>query len=238
MKERKRKAVCPFFIMLMDAALVNINGDTLQTLEIVVLLTVVSLLPSILIMMTSFTRTIIVISFLRSAMGTQQTPPNMVLVGIAIFLTLFIMQPTLTEINEVAYEPYVNEEITLEVAIDRASDPLRSFMLRQTDIDALNLFLDFSETPRPANDAEANELSLMVVVPAFMTSELSRAFTMGFLLYIPFLLIDIVVSSTLMSVGMIMLPPAMIAMPFKLLLFIVVNGWEMLFSSIVISFTG
>lgn len=214
-------------------SLINVNGNQVPTLDILLTLTIISLLPSLLVMVTSFARTVIILSFLRNAMGVQQTPPNMVLVGIAIFLTLFIMDPVIKQINTEAYTPYKNQEITQEEAIERAQIPLKTFMLNNTEEDSLKLFLDMSETEDMENRVE---LPMTVIIPSFMTSELKRGFTAGFLLYIPFLLIDIVVSSTLMSMGMMMLPPAMISMPFKLLLFVTVDGWELLFSTIVNSF--
>ncbi len=214
-------------------SLINVNGNQVPTLDILLMLTVISLLPSLLIMVTSFVRTVIILSFLRNAMGVQQTPPNMVLVGIAIFLTLFIMDPVIKQINTEAYTPYKNQEITQEEAIARAQVPLKEFMLTNTEKSSLQLFVDMSDAEEVENEVD---LPMTVVIPAFMTSELKRGFTAGFLLYIPFLLIDIVVSSTLMSMGMMMLPPAMISMPFKLLLFVTVNGWELLFSTIVNSF--
>ena len=214
-------------------ALVNINGEQVPTLELLLMLTLISLLPSLLIMCTSFMRTIIMLSFLRNAMGIQQSPPNMVLVGIALFLTLFIMTPVINEINETAYQPYVREEITQQEAWTRAQGPLKRFMLRNTEEDTLNMFMDMGNAEAVET---AEELPLTVVIPSFMTTELKRAFTAGFLLYIPFLLIDIIVSSTLMSMGMMMLPPAMISLPFKLLLFVTVDGWQLLFSTIVKGF--
>ena len=227
-------------------SLINVNGEQVPTLDILLMLTIISLLPSLLLMMTSFMRTIIILSFLRTAMGVQQTPPNMVLVGISIFLTLFIMNPVISDINTQAYTPYKNNEITQEVALERAQVPLKRFMLRNTTDSSLRLFTDIAgqEVPDEADfeDQDAYVDALMdmpmtVVIPSFMTSELKRAFTAGFLLYIPFLLIDIVVSSTLMSMGMMMLPPAMISMPFKLLLFILLDGWQLLFSTLVAGFT-
>lgn len=218
---------------LANDALVNINGEQVPTLELLLMLTLISLLPSLLIMTTSFMRTIIMLSFLRNAMGIQQSPPNMVLVGIALFLTLYIMTPVIDEINETAYQPYVNEEITQQEAWERAQVPLKEFMLRNTEEDTLNLFMDMGNAEAVEN---AVDLPLTIVIPSFMTTELKRAFMAGFLLYIPFLLIDIIVSSTLMSMGMMMLPPAMISLPFKLLLFVTVNGWELLFSTIAGSF--
>lgn len=214
-------------------SLINVNGNQVPTLDILLMLTVISLLPSLLIMVTSFARTVIILSFLRNAIGVQQTPPYMVLVGIAIFLTLFIMDPVIKQINTEAYTPYKNQEITQEEAIARAQVPLKEFMLTNTEESSLKLFVDMSGVEETENRVD---LPMTVVIPSFMTSELKRGFTAGFLLYIPFLLIDIVVSSTLMSMGMMMLPPAMISMPFKLLLFVTVNGWELLFSTIVNSF--
>lgn len=217
----------------MSDALININGNNVQTLEILFMLTTVALLPSILIMMTSFTRIIIVLSFLRSALGTQQTPPNTVLVGISLFLTLFIMSPVIDDINTNAYIPYKNEQITQAEALTNASVPVKNFMLKQTEISSLNLFLDFAKVEQPEN---LEQLPMKVVIPSFMTSELKRAFIIGFLIFIPFLLIDIVVSSTLMSMGMIMLPPAMISLPFKILLFVTIDGWQLMFSTLVQGF--
>ena len=222
----------------MTESLINVNGQNVQALEILFLTTMITLLPSLLVMMTSFTRYIISFSFLRSAIGTQQTPPNMVLVGMALFLTLFTMAPVVTQIQKEAYEPYKQEEISQEEFLDRAQVPLKEFMLRNTKTSTLNMFCDLAKVdlPENVNMEEAMKLPLRVVVPSFMTCELQRAFEIGLLLYIPFMLIDIVVSSTLMSMGMIMLPPSMISMPFKLLLFVTVNGWELLISSLVQSF--
>ncbi len=216
--------------------LININGDSVQTLQILFLTTLITLLPSLLVMMTSFTRYVVVFSFLRSAMGTQQTPPNMVLVGMAIFLTLFTMSPVISDIQTNAYEPYLEEQITQEEFFSRAQVPLKNFMLRNTEPAAVNMFCDLAGIDAPADADEAMALPMRVVIPSFMTTELKRAFEIGFFLYLPFMLIDIVVSSTLMSMGMIMLPPSMISMPFKLLLFITINGWELLFSTLVQGF--
>ena len=209
------------------------NGNQVPTLDILLMLTVISLLPSLLIMVTSFARTVIILSFLRNAIGVQQTPPNMVIVGIAIFLTLFIMDPVIKEINTQAYTPYKNQEISQEEAIARAQIPLKEFMLTNTEKSSLNMYVEMSGNEEVE---EVTELPMTVIIPSFITSELKKGFTAGFLLYIPFLLIDIVVSSTLMSMGMMMLPPAMISMPFKLLLFVTVDGWQLLFSTIVNSF--
>ncbi len=217
----------------MSDSFITINGGRVPTLEILFLLTILMLLPSIVIMMTSFTRTVIILSFLRNALGIQQTPPNMVLVGISLFLTLFIMNPVISTIKTEAYEPYIKEEITDEEALQRMEEPIKEFMLKQTEIDTLHMFQELSGTEAVE---EPKELSLVVVIPSFMTSELKRAFIAGFLIFLPFLLIDIVVSTTLMSMGMMMLPPAMISLPFKILLFISVDGWNLLFESIAKSF--
>lgn len=217
-----------------------VGVDASQPLEIILLLTLLALAPSLLIMMTCFTRIVIVLSFLRSAMQTQSTPPNMVITGMALFLTLFIMAPVFGEINEVAYQPYVNEEITTEQALEAAAGPIKSFMLKQTSQDDLDFFIDLAniETPEGGFTEEyiQSELSLTVIVPSFMISELKRAFQMGFMLFIPFLIIDIVVGSTLMSMGMMMLPPAMISMPFKILIFVLADGWNLLIGSVVSSY--
>lgn len=217
-----------------------IGVDASQPLEIIMLLTLIALAPSLLIMMTCFTRIIIVLGFLRTAMQTQNTPPNMVLTGLALFLTLFIMAPVFAEINEIAYQPYVSEELTTEEALEAASVPLKRFMLKQTTNDDLNFFLELSKTEPPeggyTQEYIENDLSLTVIVPSFMISELKRAFQMGFMIFLPFLIIDIVVGSTLMSMGMMMLPPAMISMPFKILIFVLADGWNLLIGSIVTSY--
>lgn len=216
--------------------LININGDSVQTLEVIFLTTLITLLPSLVVMMTSFTRYIIVFSFARSAIGTQQTPPNMVLVGMALLLTLFTMGPVIDEIRTDAYTPYTQEQITQEQFFDRAGVPLKRFMLRQTENSSLKMYCELAKVETPKDEAGVMALPMRIVVSSFMTSELKRAFEIGFYLYIPFLLIDIVVSSTLMSMGMIMLPPSMISTPFKLLLFITLGGWELLFSTLVKGF--
>ncbi|MBE6909689.1 MAG: flagellar type III secretion system pore protein FliP [Ruminococcaceae bacterium] len=216
--------------------LININGDSVQTLEVIFLTTMLMLLPSVVVMMTSFTRYIITFSFLRNAMGTQQTPPNIVLIGLALFLTLFTMTPVIDQINEEAWKPYTDEQITQEEFFSRAQVPLKQFMVRNTETSALRLFCNMAGEEIPDSVETGTNLPLRVVTPAFATSELKRAFEFGLYLYIPFLLIDIIVSSTLMSMGMIMLPPAMISTPFKLLLFISINGWELLFSTLIQTF--
>ncbi|HBL83422.1 MAG: flagellar biosynthetic protein FliP [Clostridiales bacterium GWF2_38_85] len=207
-------------------------GNT-DTLDIIFSLTFIALIPSILIMTTSFTRIIIVISILRNAIGLQQTPPNQVLIGISLFLSLFIMSPVVDDINIEAYTPYKNGEITQEQMLENAMDPLREFMLKQTKNEDLNFFLDISDSERPE---DYNEISTTVIIPAFITSELKRAFIIGFLLYLPFLIIDMVVASTLMSMGMVMLPPTMISLPFKLMLFVLIDGWQLTFQTLVAGF--
>ena len=217
-------------------AWINVNGENVQTLQILFMTTLLALLPSMVVMMTSFTRYIISFSFLRSAMGLQQNPPNMVLVGMALFLTLFTMSPVISEIQSTAYGPYVAEEITQEEFVDRAEVPLKEFMLRNTEQSSLNLFCQLAGLDTPGDTETGVELPLRIIVPSFMTTELKRAFQIGFYLYIPFLLIDVVVASALMSMGMIMLPPSMISMPFKLLLFLTLDGWQLLFSELVQGF--
>ena len=220
----------------MPEGLINVNGSNVQTLEILFLTTLIALLPSILVMMTSFTRIVISLSFLRTAMGTQQNPPNTVLIGISLFLTLFIMNPVLSDIKQNAYDPYTRQEITQQEAIERAKVPLKDFMLRQTEPSSIKMFCEMAGVDAPETTEEASQLAMRVVIPSYMTSELKRAFEIGFLLYLPFLLIDIVVSSTLMSMGMIMLPPAMISMPTRYLRVITVDGWQLMFSSLVQGF--
>ena len=208
----------------MNELITGLNGGNVPALDIIMLLTFAALLPSIVVMMSSFMRIIIILSFTRNAMGVQQTPPNMVLTGMALFLSLYIMSPVIGQINTVAYEPYKNGEITQQEAVSRMADPLKH---------TLDHFVQMS---KQEVKKDVKEYPLTVVVPAFMTSELKKGFLAGFLIYLPFLLIDIVVSTTLMSMGMVMLPPTMVSLPFKLLLFITVNGWELLFSSLVQSF--
>lgn len=211
-------------------------------LDALLLVALLALFPSILVMVTSFLRIIIVLSFLRSAMGTQQSPPNQVLIGLALFLTLFIMRPVINEIREQAYDPYRAGTITQQQALERAEVPLKEFMLRQTYTEDINLFLSIANdgvgmelVETPTNE-DLMALDLTIIVPAFATSELKRAFTAGFILCLPFLIIDMVVSSALMSMGMVMLPPATISLPFKIMLFVLVDGWGLLFSSLVASF--
>ncbi|MCH7500648.1 MAG: flagellar type III secretion system pore protein FliP [Nitrospina sp.] len=208
--------------------------DTLSTaLQIMLLLTVLTLAPSILILMTSFSRFVIVLSFLRQAMGTQQTPPTQVLIGLALFLTFFVMSPVLTEINDKALQPYLNEEITQMKAFEIAQVPLKSFMLRQTREKDLALFVNMAAGEKPQT---LDDVQMQSVVPAFVISELKTAFQIGFLIYIPFLILDMVVASILLSMGMMMLPPVLISLPFKLMLFVMVDGWHLTVGSLIKSF--
>lgn len=221
--------------MKASAATVNVdvNGQGVNTLEIIEMMTILALLPTILIMTSCFTRIVIVLSFLRNALGLQSTPPNQVIIGISLFLTLFIMSPVVTKINTEAYQPYKESKITQQEFLHRASVPLKEFMLKNTKTQDLSLFRNLGKVK---DSVAPKDLSITVVIPAFMTSELKRAFIIGFLLYIPFLVIDMIVSSTLMSMGMVMLPPNMVSMPFKLLLFILVDGWDLLFKTLATSF--
>lgn len=203
------------------------------SLKILALLTVLSLAPAIMILLTSFTRIVIVFSFLRNALATQQMPPNQVLVGLALFLTFFIMTPVWSDINQNALQPYINNEISQEIALERAQEPLKKFMLSHTREKDLALFVNYSEMPKPQSP---EDLPISVIIPAFTISELKTAFTIGFILYIPFMVIDMVVASVLMSMGMMMLPPMMISLPFKLLLFVLVDGWNLLVETLLRGF--
>lgn len=226
-----------------DIAAGDVEGSAFGPLEMLFLLVILALAPSILIMMTSFTRILIVLSFLRNALGTQQSPPNQIIIGMALMLSLFVMTPVLDDINEVAYKPFKDGTITQEVAIERGIRPLKVFMLKQTKVKELNLFLSISDAESKIDfttienpEELVDTLGLEIIVPSFITSELNRAFTIGFLLFIPFLIIDMVVSSTLMSMGMVMLPPSMIALPFKIMTFVLVDGWGLLFGTLVKGF--
>ena len=203
------------------------------TLQILLIITVISLAPSILVMETSFTRIIIVLHFVRTAIGTQSSPPNNVLIGLSLFLTLFIMSPVIAQIKTEAYDPLVAEEITQQEALERGIQPLREFMLKQTRQDDLRLFMDIAKI-EPVESVD--ELSITIIIPAFIISELRAAFIIGFLIYVPFIVIDMVVSSVLMSMGMMMLPPTTISMPFKILLFILADGWNLVIGQLVNSF--
>ncbi len=208
------------------------NGGVVTSIQIILLLTILTLAPSILIMMTCFTRIIIVLSFVRRALSLQTVPPNQVLIGLALFLTLFVMSPTITEIKVNAYDPFVAGEINQTEAFEAASDPLRTFMLRQVRTKDLKLFIDISGQ----GSLEAYEdIPLPVLIPAFIISEIKTGFEIGFLLFIPFIVIDMIVASTLMALGMMMLPPVMISLPFKILLFIMVDGWNLIIEKLIMS---
>lgn len=206
---------------------------TVDTVKLLIFLTVLTLAPSFLILTTCFTRIIVVLSFLRSALGTQQTPPNQLLIGLALFLTVFIMQPVYSQVKETAIDPFIADEITQEEAFDNAAIPMKDFMLKQTREKDLALFLRAQGADNVDNPMD---LSLTTVVPAFAISELKTAFSIGFIIFIPFIVIDMVVASILMSMGMMMLPPVMISLPFKILLFVLVDGWYLVVESLLESF--
>lgn len=212
----------------------NSDAESVSTsVKLLLLLTVLSLAPSILILMTCFTRIIIVLSFVRTSLATQQMPPNQVLLGIALFLTFFIMAPTFTEVNEQALTPLFNEEIQLEEAYERAAIPFKEFMSKHTRQKDLALFLNYAGMDRPET---VEDIPLTALVPAYAISEIKTAFQIGFMIFIPFLVIDMVVASVLMSMGMMMLPPVMISLPFKILLFVLVDGWYLIIKSLLQSF--
>jgi flagellar biosynthetic protein FliP len=204
-----------------------------NTVSIILMLTVLSIAPAILVLMTSFTRIVIVLSFVRTSLATQQMPPNQVLIGLALFMTLFVMSPTLSDINKQAFQPYLKGEITQTAALQKAALPMKHFMGAQVREKDLKLFLDYSKAVRPTG---IDDTPLTALIPAFAIGELKRAFEMGFMIFIPFLVIDMVISSTLMAMGMMMLPPVMISLPFKILLFILVDGWYLVVKSLLLSF--
>ena len=216
-----------------DGQASNGNSQFALSVQLLIALTVLSLVPAILMLATSFTRIVVVLSLLRNAIGIPNLPPNQVIMGLSLFLTLFVMTPTFTEANNNALQPFLNNTIDQNTAIQRGIDPFRTFMLKETRQEDLQVFIDLSKEPRPAT---AQDVSLEVLLPAFVVSELKTAFTMGFLLYIPFLIIDLVVASALMSMGMVMVSPTQIALPFKLLLFVMVDGWVLVVQSLVRSF--
>ncbi|SFF96086.1 flagellar biosynthetic protein FliP [Desulfotomaculum arcticum] len=207
--------------------------QVVNSIKILVMLTLLSLVPAFLMMMTSFTRIVVVLSLLRSAVGTQQTPPNQVIIGLALFLTIFIMSPVFKQVNEQAVQPYLANQISQQQAWDKAYDPLRTFMAKQTREKDIALFVTLSGMDKPRNQ---QDLPASVMIPAFVISELKTAFQIGFMIYVPFLVIDMVVASTLMSMGMFMLPPVMISLPFKILLFVMVDGWYLVVKTLVESF--
>jgi flagellar biosynthesis protein FliP len=209
------------------------GGLTERVLQLIALMTVLSLAPSILVMVTSFTRIVVVLSLLRTALGTATAPPNTVIISLALFLTAFVMGPAFERAYDLGVKPLVNNEITAEQAFDRASDPFRAFMLKNVREKDLKLFIGMAHEAQPARP---EDLSLRVLVPAFMISELKRAFEIGFLLFLPFLVIDLVVASVLMSMGMMMLPPVVVSLPFKLIFFVLVDGWSLVAGSLVQSY--
>lgn len=211
------------------------TGNVSTLLQIIFLVTVLALAPSILILMTSFTRLAVVFAFLRQAMGTQQTPSNQIIAGLALFLTFFIMMPVWQEVNSSALRPYLHEEISQEAALKAAITPVRKFMLQQTREKDLSLFVKMAKVERPKN---INDVPVSILIPSFVISELKTAFIIGFLLYVPFLIIDMVVASVLLSMGMMMLPPILISLPFKLMLFVLIDGWHLIVGSLVKSFIG
>ena len=247
LKKRRRRAKTLVFVLtvlltvsvtgLTASAALNeivttLFGESTQTVDIIILLTILTLLPSILMMMTGFTRILIVLSFIRNALGMQQTPPNQVLVGLALFLTFFVMSPVISTVYNDAYLPFVAQEITQDEFIDRAMEPTHKFMADQVTDSDLEFFVSISH--EEIEDVESVPNS--VLIPAFIMSEIKQAFTIGFFIYVPFIVIDMVVASTLMALGMMMLPPAMISLPFKVLMFVLVDGWQLIIGSLVKSF--
>ncbi|MDL2327178.1 flagellar type III secretion system pore protein FliP [Ruminococcaceae bacterium OttesenSCG-928-A11] len=215
------------------------EAGNMGAMEVIFILAFLSLLPSLILMFTSFTRIVIVLSFIRNAMGTGQSPPNMVITGLSLILTLFIMMPVLSEMYTVAFEPFQSGDVTFTEALDAAVVPLKAFMLGETEDKSLSLFIELSETEIPEEgltDEQLVDLPLTVVAPAFVVSEITQAFKMGFYVFLPFLVIDLVVASILMSMGMVMLPPAMISLPFKILMFVMVDGWHLVIETLMKSF--
>lgn len=219
--------------LTLSVADTNKPADVAVTLQILFLVTILAIAPSILIMMTSFVRIIIVMSFLRRALGTQTMPPDQIMVGLSLFLTLFIMMPVFTEMNEKAIQPYLNQQLQFNEALKLAGNPVRNFMLRQVNEKDVALFVKMSKMKPPRN---IDDLPYEVIIPAFITSELKTGFIIGFILFIPFLVIDMIVASVLLSMGMMMLPPVMVSMPFKIILFVLVDGWHLIVRQLVVSF--
>lgn len=238
---------CTFFIPAHDAGAVGLPTITFgvedantpdqvsNALQVLFLLTILSVAPAILLMTTCFTRIVIVLGFVRQAMGTQNMPPTQVILGLSLFLSFFIMSPTFNRINEEALQPYLNEQIDQPAALEKAITPMRDFMFSQVREAELTLLTEITMDSEPA---DSEDVPTMTLIPAFMLSELKRAFQMGFMIYIPFLVIDMIVASILMSMGMMMLPPVIISMPFKLLLFVLVDGWSLVVGSLIKSFGG
>jgi flagellar biosynthetic protein FliP len=216
---------------------ISIGGDSEEpntsALSLLLIITVLSVAPAILVLMTSFTRIVVVLGFVRMSLGTQTSPPNQVILGLALFLTLFIMSPTLSEVNQTALQPYLRGEMTQTEALEAAAIPMKEFMAKHTREKDLLLFMRYAQMERPAS---VEDIPITVLVPAFAISELKTAFQMGFMIFIPFLIIDMIVASTLMAMGMMMLPPMMISLPFKILLFVLVDGWYLVVKSALLSF--
>jgi len=208
-------------------------GEVSTALQILIVLTIISVAPAILLMTTGFTRIVIVLSFVRQAMGTQQAPSNQIVIGLALFLTFFVMAPVFNQINDRALQPYLDKQISQDQALDEAVKPMRQFMFSQVSEKDLQFLVDISKSPQPENQ---DDISLLTLIPAFMLSELKRAFQMGFLLFVPFLMIDMIVASILMAMGMMMLPPIIVSLPFKILLFVLVDGWSLVVGSLIQSF--
>jgi flagellar biosynthetic protein FliP len=232
--------LCPEQALTQDLPGLSLSmGDTVGpkqvsiVLQIMILLTVLTMAPAILLMTTSFIRIVIVLSFLRQAMGTQQMPPNQIIIGLAMFLTFFIMSPVFTQINDIALQPYLQEKIEEKEALQLAINPLRDFMFSQVREDDLKLMIDISKSQTPETKVEISTLTL---IPAFILSELRRAFQIGFMIFIPFLIIDMITASVLMTMGMLMLPPIVISLPFKVLLFVLVDGWNLIVGSLMQGF--
>lgn len=220
----------------MQSALSSLAGDGKPlslSLQVLLMMSLLTVLPSLVLMMTSFTRIIIVLSILRQALGLQNTPPNQVLVGLALFLSMFVMQPQLSEINKTAFQPYVANQMPIDQGIMRSGEVLHGFMMKQTRKTDLLLFADLAKAPRFASP---RDVPFTILLPAYVTSELKTAFQIGFLIFLPFLIIDLIVSSALMSLGMMMLSPAIVSMPFKLLLFVLIDGWALTMGSLAASF--
>ena len=224
----------PFFSFGISENQADESGDLNIALQIFLLLTVLSLAPAILVMLTSFTRIVIVLSLLRQAMGTQQMPPNQIIIGLSLFLTFFVMNPVWQKVNSEAIQPFYEKKINQEQALEKAIEPVRKFMLKQTREKDLALLVDISDMERPKN---IDDIPTIVLIPSFIISELKSAFQIGFLLYVPFLIVDMIVASVLLSMGMMMLPPVMVSLPFKLVLFVLADGWYLIVGSLVKSFS-
>jgi flagellar biosynthesis protein FliP len=230
---QQKSGSIPFPKINLDVGTAQNGNDVSVTLQILLLMTVLSLAPSIVIMTTAYLRIIIVFSFLKSALGTQQMPPSQLLAGVALFITFFIMAPTWNKVNDEALKPLMANKINVEEAYNKGIEPIRQFMFKQTRDEDMELFIGLSNQPRPAN---RNEVSTIILIPSFVLSELRAGFIMGFFLFIPFIMVDMIISSILMSMGMMMMPPMMISLPFKILLFILVDGWNLIVGSLVRSF--